>query len=127
MQILKVRITMATLDDRKALARMGKSIFGMIIADAGYVSSQLRKKGLRLGKHLVTDVGANRKKLMTQAQHHLLKLRQYGETVFFLLKLRFGIETSLPRSPLGYVAHYIWCLTAYQLKKFFESPFLKPC
>lgn len=125
MQILNLKITMATVDERKALERMWNEIFGIIIADAGYVSKDLQEKAHRLGKQLLTGVRANMKKLMTQAQHQLLKLRQYVETVFSVLKLRFGIETSLPRSPLGYFAHYIWCLTAYQLKKFFESPLPK--
>lgn len=126
MHILNLKITTATVDERKALEKMWSNIFGMIIADAGYVSKELRERGLRLGKHLFASVRANMKKIMTQAQHQLLKLRQYVETVFSVLKLRFGIETSLPRSPLGYFAHYIWCLAAYQLKKFFETFTVKP-
>lgn len=126
MQILNLKITTATVDERKGLCAMWRNIFGMIIADAGYVSKELREKGLRLGKHLFTSVRANMKKIMTETKHQLLKLRQYVETVFSVLKLRFGIETSLPRSPLGYFAHYIWCLTAYQLKKFFEFFCTKP-
>ena len=120
MHILNIRITTATIDDRKGLEAMWVRIFGMIIADAGYVGKNLQEKGWRLGKRLLTGVRANMKKLITQAQHQLLKLRQCVETVFSVLKLRMGIETSLPRSPLGYFAHYIWCLVAYQFKKFFE-------
>lgn len=56
----------------------------------------------------------------------ILKLRQLVETVYSILKLRMGLETTLPRSPLGYFAHYIWCITAYQLKKFLELLFNKP-
>jgi len=126
MQILNIRIATATVDERKALEQMWNKIFGMIIADAGYVSKNLQEKGAKLGKQLLAGARANMKKLMTQTQHHLLKLRQYVETVFSVLKLRFGIETSLPRSPLGYFAHYIWCLAAYQLKKFFETFTVKP-
>lgn len=126
MQILNLKITPSTVDERKGLEKMWNDVFGMIIADAGYVSKELRERGLRLGKHLFTAVRANMKKIMNETQHRLLKLRQYVETVFSVLKLRFGIETGLPRSPLGYFAHYLWCLAAYQLKKFFESPFPKP-
>jgi len=120
MQILNVRITPATTDDRIGLEMMWNRIFGMIIADAGYVSRALQEKAHRLGKWLVTGVRANMKKLMTETQHQLLKMRQIVETVFSVLKLRMGIETTLPRSPLGYFAHYLWCITAYQLKKYFE-------
>lgn len=120
MQILGLKITTATLDDRKGLAMIWNDIFGMIVADAGYVGANWMTKAKNLGKHLFTCVRANMKKLMTSIQHQLVKMRQCVETVFSVLKLRFGLETSLPRSPLGYFAHYVWCLTAYQFKKFME-------
>jgi hypothetical protein len=59
------------------------------------------------------------KKLMTNAQHKVLKMRQRVEIVFSVLKYRMRMETSLPRAEVGYFSHYILCLTAYQLKKFF--------
>jgi hypothetical protein len=34
-----------------------------------------------------------------------------------VLKLRLGLETSLPRSVMGFFAHYVWCLLAYQLRR----------
>jgi len=126
MQILCLKITAATQDERRVLERMWNDIFGMIIADAGYVSKDLRERGLRKGKHLFAAVRANMKKIMTETEHQILKLRERVESVFSVLKLRMGIETTLPRSPLGCFAHCIWCLTAYQLKKFFEFFFAKP-
>ncbi|MBU3924326.1 IS982 family transposase [Patescibacteria group bacterium] len=126
MQILKLKITTGTGDERKTLEIMWNDIFGMIIADAGYVSRKLEKKALSSGKFFLTGVRANMRKIMTETQHQFLRLRQLVETVFSVLKLRMGLETSLPRSPLGYFAHYIWCLTAYQFKKFLELLFVKP-
>jgi len=126
MQILKMKITTGAFGERKGLEMMWNNIFGMIIADAGYLGKKLQEKALNLGKHLFTAVKANMKKLMTDLEWQILKMRQCVETVFSVLKLRMGIETTLPRSPLGYRAHYLWCLTAYQLKKFFELVFVKP-
>jgi len=126
MQILKLKFTTATGDERKTLEMMWNDIFGIIIADAGYVSKKLERKAFDLGKFLLTGVRANMKKIMTEIEHQLLKLRQLVEIVFSVLKLRMGLENTLPRSPLGYFAHYIWCITAYQLKKFFELLFVKP-
>jgi len=126
MQILKLKITTGTGDERKTLEIMWNDIFGMIIADAGYVSRKLEKKALSSGKFFLTGVRANMRKIMTETQHQFLRLRQLVETVFSVLKLRMGLETSLPRSPLGFFAHYIWCLTAYQFKKFLELLFVKP-
>jgi len=126
MQILKLKITTGTGDERKTLEIIWNDIFGMIVADAGYVSKKLEKKALESGKFLLTGVRANMKKIMTKIQHQFLRLRQFVETVFSVLKLRMGLENTLPRSPLGYFAHYIWCLTAYQFKKFLELLFVKP-
>lgn len=126
MQILNLKITTATTDERKALEMMWINVFGTIVADAGYVGKDWQKKAWNLGKHLFTGVRANMKKVMTETQHQILKLRQKVETVFSVLKLRMGLETTLPRSPLGFFAHYLWCITAYQMKKFFEFVAVKP-
>lgn len=121
MQILECRILTATIDDRVALEMMWHYIFGLIVADAGYLGKSRAEKARAQGKILFTTVKANMKKLMTGGQHDLLKARQIIETVFSVLKLRLGIETNLPRSSLGYFAHYVWCLVAYQLNMFWKA------
>lgn len=121
MQILECTILTATVDDRAALELIWAHIFGLIVADAGYLGKNRADKARAHGKILFTAVKANMKKLMTDWQHDLLKARQIIETVFSVLKLRLGIETSLPRSPLGYFAHYAWCLAAYQLNMFWKG------
>ena len=120
MQILNLKITTATFDERKALEMMWGNIFGTIVADAGYVGKKYQEKARKNGKILFTCVRANMKKIMTETEHQVFKLRQKVETVFSVLKLRLGLETTLPRSPKGFFAHYLWCITAYQMKKFFE-------
>lgn len=126
MQILNFRITTGNTDEREGLEMMWQDIFGLIIADAGYVSKRLGEKAFTLGKRLLTGVRANMKRIMTKAQHTLLKLRQKIETVLSVLKSRLGMETTLPRSELGYFAHYLWCLASYQLRKYFELLCSKP-
>lgn len=121
LEILGCQITTATEDERRTLARIWDDILGMIIADAGYIGKAWVAKAKEGGKVLFTAVRANMKKLMTQAQHQLFKERQKVEIVFSTLKLRFGIENTLPRSVLGHAAHYAWCLVAYQLKRFVDG------
>lgn len=120
MQILNFRITPGNVDDRIGLEMIWNNLFGMIIADAGYLGANWQKKAWDIGKQLLTGVRANMKKIMTGMQHHLLNLRQRVESVFSILKLRFGIESTLARSELGFFAHYLWSITAYQFKKFVE-------
>ena len=121
MEILGCKIASGSKDERKVLASMWDNIIGMIVADAGYIGKQWAEKAKEGGKVLFAAVRANMKKLMTKAQHALLKERQKVEIVFSVLKLRFGIENTLPRSIQGYLAHYLWALTAYQLKKLFDG------
>jgi transposase len=121
MEVLGLKITTATEDERRALATMWDGIIGMIIADAGYLGKDWVAKAAEAGKTLSTAVRTNMKKLMTKAQHQLLKERQKVEIVFSTLKLRFGLVNTLPRSVLGYFAHYLWALTAYELKHFMEG------
>jgi transposase len=120
MHILNFRITAGNVDDRTGLEMMWNDIFGMIVADAGYLGKNWHGKAHALGKQLLAGVRANMQKIMTETQHQLLKMRQCVETVFSVLKLRFGIESTLARSELGFFAHYIWSITAYQFKKFVE-------
>jgi len=126
MQIIGMRITTGTIDDRDGLEMIWNDIFGIIVADAGYLGKNRQEKASSLGKTLFAAVRANMKKLMTKLQHEMFKMRLKVEVVFSVLKLRMGLENSLPRSPLGHFAHYIWCVTTYQLKKFFQFISNKP-
>ena len=65
----------------------------------------------------MTGVKKIMKKLMTRWQHILLKARQIVESIFSVIKFRLGMDSSLPRSEMGFFAHYVWCLLGYQLKR----------
>lgn len=115
--IVAWRITTSTVDDRKGLALIWEELTGMIVADAGYLGSNWQAAAADLGLRLLTDVKKIMKKLMSRWEYFLLKARQIVETTFSVLKSRLGMETSLPRSVMGYFAHYVWCLLAYQLRR----------
>ena len=116
-QVLAWRITTAVVDDRKGLALVWEELTGMIVADAGYLGSNWQSAAVDLHLTLMTGVKKIMKKLMSRWQHVLLKARQIVESVFSVLKFRLGMDSSLPRSEMGFFAHYIWCLTAYQLRR----------
>jgi hypothetical protein len=59
------------------------------------------------------EVLLNMKTLATLWQNKVMNMRSRIETVFDVLKERYGLVTSLPRSVDGYIAHYIRCLFAY--------------
>ena len=106
-QILAWRITTATVDDRKGLALVWEELTGMIVADAGYLGSNWQETAQNLGLILMTGVKKIMKKLMSRWQHALFKARQIIETVFSVVKFRLGMDTTLPRSVMGFFAHYV--------------------
>jgi len=116
-QILAWRITTATVDDRNGLSLIWDELTGMIVADAGYLGSNWQQAAADLGLCLLTGVKKIMKKLMSKWEYFLLRARNRVETTFSVLKHRMGLETNLPRSPMGFFAHYVWCLLAYQLRR----------
>jgi len=55
------------------------------------------------------------KKLVTEFQDKLYKVRSRVEINFRILKQFCGFVTSLPKSADGYLANYIYSLLAYQI------------
>jgi hypothetical protein len=110
--LLSIRISAGNVDGRPMLGSLLKELMGLLVADAGYISSKWFAKLRKQDIHLFNAVKANMKKLMTVGQHQLLKLRQRVESVFSILKLRLGLVSTLPRSVEGYQFHYLMvCLT----------------
>lgn len=106
--LLKFCFTTANVDDRKILDHFLNLLSdSLVLADAGYVSKTLEKKALHNNNFLLTCVRNNMKKLSTPLHIFLLNKRIHVEQFFSVLKDRFGLVTSLPRSVKGYLAHYI--------------------
>ena len=120
--LLSVVITKANVDDRTPIEKLTEDLDNcIIIADAGYISAELREKLLQKGILLFYAVRNNMKKLMTGLQYCLLKSRQIVESVFSVLKDRMFMASSLPRSIVGHLSRYIFCLLGYQLKCLLRS------
>lgn len=116
-KMLGVRFTTANANDRDTFRKMNKDIFGIIVADAGYVSKQLEDDMNIEGKRWVfIKPYKTMKKLMTRWQEDLYKGRFRIEFDFRSLKLFHGLVTSLPRSINGYLANYVHALTSFVLR-----------
>ena len=120
-QLLSVRLTTGSVDDRSPLLLLLKDLSGLVVGDAGYLSKELQEKLQENNVHLFTAVRTNMKKLMTAFQHTVLKRRQRIESVFSVLKERMGMVSSLSRSVKGHFARYIATLLAYCLKPLAEQ------
>ena len=114
--ILKLRITTATTSEREVLSSFLDELHNsIVVGDAGYVSNELDLKASENHNILLTAKRKNMKTISTLWQNKCMNMRSRIETVFDVLKERYNLVTSLPRSVNGYLAHYIRCLFGYMV------------
>ena len=115
-KLLSLRFTGGNGDERKIFMRLNKGLFGIFIADAGYISQKLQKEFYVEHKRILfAQPRKNMKKIITAFQNFLYGTRMMIEVNFRNLKLFYGMVTSMPRSVGGYLANYIYSLLAYQI------------
>lgn len=115
-KVLALKLTPGNSDDRTVFRRMNDKLRGLFVADAGYVSAELAHDFHLEGERwLLTAVRANMKRLATGLGIALVRLRMRVEIHFRVLKLRYGLVTSFPRSLDGYLTHYLAAIAAHLL------------
>lgn len=113
-RLLAVRFTQPGANDRDIFRSINKDIYGIIVADAGYVSGQLeRDMNIENKRWLCIRPYKTMKKLMTKWQEELYRGRFKIEFDFRDLKLFHGLVTSLPRSVDGHLANYLHALLSF--------------
>lgn len=113
---LAIRLTPGNSDDRAVFRKMNEKLRGLFIADAGYVSEQLERDFfIEKERLLLTASRKNMKQVATPFQIALLNLRMRVEIHFRVLKVCYGLVTSLPRSIDGYLTHYLAAIAAHLL------------
>lgn len=117
-QLLALRFTKPSTNDRDIFRQINHDIDGIIVADAGYVSKQLEKDMYKEKRRwILIKPYKTMKKLMTRWQEQLYRGRFQIEFDFRNLKMFHGLITSLPRSINGYIANYIHALLSFVLAK----------
>jgi hypothetical protein len=112
--ILHIRFTTGKVEDRVVLDELLRSINkSIIIADAGYCSKKMEEKAYQNRNILITGSRKNMRRLASSLDICLLNLRSRIEVIYSILKERLNLETSLPRSVAGYMAHYIHVIFGY--------------
>jgi len=116
-KILAIKFPKASDNDRDIFRDINKDIYGVIVADAGYVSKQLEKDmNIDNKRWILIRPYKTMKKIMTKWQEDLYKGRFQIEFDFRSLKMFHGLITSLPRSINGYLANYIHAITSFILR-----------
>ncbi len=122
---LAIRITSADGSDRQTAKEMNQDLWGVIILDSGYVSTELQNEMNVEGKRWwLVKPYKTMKKLATMFQNLLYDTRMLVETNFRNLKLFWGLVSSMPRSISGYLANYVYAILAMVLKPMMSSPML---
>lgn len=113
-KMLSIQFTDPGENDRDIFRSINRDIYGIIVADAGYVSKQLeRDMYLEHVRWILIRPYKTMKKLMTKWQEQLYRGRFQIEFDFRNLKLFHGLVTSLPRSVSGYLANYLHSLLSF--------------
>lgn len=113
-RVLALRLTPGGSSDRAVFRKMNEKLRGLFVADAGYVSHELERDFFIDNERLlITAVRPNMKKLATAWQIALYRLRMRVEIHFRMLKVCYGLVTSLPRSVDGYLTHYLAAIAAH--------------
>lgn len=113
-KMLALKFTRPGENDRDIFRSINKNIYGILVADAGYVSKKLEEDmDIEKKRWLLIRPYKTMKKLMTKWQEQLYKGRFKIEFDFRDLKLFHGLVTSLPRSVSGYLANYLHALLSF--------------
>jgi Transposase DDE domain len=111
-----IHFTTGSVHDVTAVDQLLRYITeSILVLDAGYVSKDQQCKESNKCNVYLNAVRANMKVIATIWQQILMNQRSRIETLFDVLKERFHLVTSLPRSINGYLAHYIRSILCYML------------
>lgn len=112
--ILGLRFTAPSANDRDIFRSINRDILGVIVADAGYVSKQLERDMYLEGKRwILVRPYKTMKRLCTKWQEILYKSRFRIEFDFRSLKMFHGLASSLPRSVNGHMANYLNAILSF--------------
>jgi hypothetical protein len=118
--IINARITTASTHDtighRMFLSHYPNSIY---IGDKGYISKENSEIASRFSSLIYTPLRKNMKttEIVNQKQKTYRSIRKKVETTFSLLKTRYNLVSTLPRSVNGYLTHYIRSIFMYQIRE----------
>jgi|HubBroStandDraft_3_1064219.scaffolds.fasta_scaffold111857_2 hypothetical protein len=115
--LMRVKLTEGSTDDRKVVDEMTQNLSGLLVADKGYIDKKLFLRLFKRGIKLVTGIKKNMKNmLMPLHEKLLLRKRSLIETVFDYLKNKLQLEHTRHRSHWNACIHIVSTLIVYQMK-----------
>lgn len=115
-RLLSFCFTSANTDDRRPFMKLNKDLYGLFVADAGYISAKLANEfNIENRRLLMVKPKANMKKLATPLQHYIYSSRSRVEAHFNNTKKFYNLVNTLPRSIDGYLGNYMCSLLSHVL------------
>jgi len=115
-RVLALCITSGNSNDRAIFKKMNEKLRGIFVADAGYISKELERDFFIENERMLFTIPRSKmRKLVTAFQYACMQTRMKIEIHFRVLKMFFGLVTSLPRSIDGYLTHYLASTCSYLL------------
>jgi hypothetical protein len=112
--LVNVRFTKGNIHDSRESEPLTAGLSGLFVGDAGYLlQKEVFQDLFERHKHILCGARKNMKRLMTAAQGRLLRKRNIIETVWDVLKERYGLVFHLARHITGLFRHYCYSLLSY--------------
>jgi hypothetical protein len=120
--LVNLRFTTGSEHDSQEAERLTDGLTGLFVGDAGYLLRQeVFVRLFERHKRILAAARKNMKRVMTKEQGHLLRKRSIIETVWDVLKERYGLVFHLARSMTGLFRHYCYSLLSYMVKPLLHS------
>lgn len=117
--LVGLRFTTGSEHDSRQAEPLTDGLTGLFVGDAGYLLKQ--EVFIRLfekHKRILAASRKNMKRLMSEHDGNLLRKRSIIETVWDVLKERYGLEFHLARNITGLLRHYCYSLLSSMLRPF---------
>jgi len=123
--LVSLRFSTGSEHDNKATEPMTEGLTGLFVGDAGYLlKKEVFVRLFEKHKRILAGTRKNMKRLMTKEQGHLLRKRSIIETVWDVLKERYGLVFHLARNITGLFRHYCYSLISNMLQPILNSRLL---
>ena len=124
--MMNLRFSTGSEHDSHEAEPLTEGLTGLFVGDAGYLLKQeVFMRLFEKHKRILAAARKNMKRVMTEEQGHLLRKRSIIETVWDVLKERYGLVFHLARSMTGLFRHYCYSIVSSILRSFLNSQMLK--
>ena len=121
--LVNLRFSTGSEHDSREAEPLTEGLTGLFVGDAGYLLQQeVFMRLFEKHKRIVSAARKNMKRLMTERQDISLRKRSIIETVWDVLKERYGLVFHLARNMTGLFRHYCFSLLSFLLQ-----PILRSC